>query len=43
MMSDLVLPVSMWTERENIVDCHLVWGIFSRPMLRRAGRRGAAG
>ena len=31
MMSDLVLPVSMWTERENIVDCHMVWGIFSRP------------
>jgi hypothetical protein len=21
----------MWTEREFIVDCHLVWGIFARP------------
>lgn len=31
MMSDLVLPVSMWTEREFIVDCHLVWGIMARP------------
>jgi anaerobic selenocysteine-containing dehydrogenase len=31
MMSDLVLPVAMWTEREFIVDCHLVWGIMSRP------------
>lgn len=31
MMSDLVLPVSMWTEREFIVDCHLVWGIAARP------------
>jgi anaerobic selenocysteine-containing dehydrogenase len=31
MLSDLVLPVSMWTERENIVDCHLVWGIAARP------------
>lgn len=31
MMSDLVLPVAMWTERENIVDCHLVWGLMARP------------
>ena len=31
MLADLVLPVSMWTERENIVDCHLLWGIMARP------------
>ena len=30
MIADLVLPVAMWTERDQIGDCHLLWGIMAR-------------
>lgn len=30
MMSDLVLPIAMWTERNQIGDMHLLWGIQAR-------------
>lgn len=30
MISDLVLPIAMWTERDQIGDMHLLWGIQAR-------------
>ncbi len=30
MLADLVLPVAMWTERDQIGDFHLMWGIMAR-------------
>ncbi len=30
MIADLVLPVAMWTERDQIGNCHLMWGIMAR-------------
>ena len=30
MISDLVLPIAMWTERDQIGDMHLMWGVQAR-------------